>query len=306
MRKNKIIILAIKIVVIIAITTHLLLINSHDSVSSSRGEIPPAYSNLINQLEKEGFHRDFLINLYSDPRVEFYEQSIYKNIIDNVSSYVSDIYREKVQIYDIDDFIREYDDYLKAAEERFNVEKETIVAILFTETKLGKIIGKYPVFNVLSSLAVASEPKNLQKIEHYVNIKYHYYDYDTRQQVIRKLKERAIERSNWAKSELVSLLKLHLTTKIDALSLVGSYAGAFGLPQFMPSSMIKYGVDGDNDGDIDLYSYPDAIMSVANFLSNSGWSKHHVNKRRALLRYNYSSRYVRRVLNLASLLNKRY
>lgn len=264
--------------------------------------VKPEFQNLVAYLEEQGFPEDTIETLFSDPRVEFYEQIIYQNLSREVFPSVSHPYRNRVPVYEIEDFMEEYSSYLDLAENKYGVDRETIVAVLFTETRLGKILGRYPVFNVLSSLAVAGDEENLSRIESYVHIKYHYLDYDSRIRMIEKLQERAKKKSEWAKKELVSLIKLHLTTNIDALSLVGSYAGAFGLPQFMPSSFLKFGVDGDRDGEIDLFSFPDAIMSVANFLSRAGWGNHYLSQRRALLRYNYSRVYVSKVLNLASLL----
>jgi len=68
----------------------------------------------------------------------------------------------------------------------------------------------------------------------------------------------------------------------------------------MPTSVLKYGVDADSDGKIDLYSFPDAILSVGNYLMNKGWDINITNKRRALLRYNNSNSYVANVLETAS------
>jgi membrane-bound lytic murein transglycosylase B len=76
------------------------------------------------------------------------------------------------------------------------------------------------------------------------------------------------------RGELENTLLLARKSSIDPLSLLGSFAGAVGLPQFMPGSILEYGVDFDNDGHIDLRNSPvDAIGSVANFLVNHGWSR---------------------------------
>jgi membrane-bound lytic murein transglycosylase B len=76
------------------------------------------------------------------------------------------------------------------------------------------------------------------------------------------------------RGELENALVYARDNGIDPLSLLGSYAGAVGLPQFMPSSIIKFGVDFDGDGRVDLRGSPsDAIGSVAHFLTEHGWKR---------------------------------
>jgi len=73
---------------------------------------------------------------------------------------------------------------------------------------------------------------------------------------------------------LLLTLQIIQNKKIKASQLVGSWAGAMGQPQFMPSSYLNYGVDYDRDGSIDLWrSLPDVFASIANFLAESGWRK---------------------------------
>ncbi len=69
-----------------------------------------------------------------------------------------------------------------------------------------------------------------------------------------------------------------------------SFAGAFGFPQFLPYSYLKYGIDGNNDGKVDLFNMDDSIFSIANYLAKHGWNK---NKRKAVHAYNPSSWYVK-------------
>ena len=80
------------------------------------------------------------------------------------------------------------------------------------------------------------------------------------------------DRSDFFLSELEAFIALCNKTHLDALDVKGSYAGAIGLGQFMPSSWTRFAVDGDSDGVVDLFhSNRDAIFSVANFLKVHGW-----------------------------------
>jgi membrane-bound lytic murein transglycosylase B len=132
-------------------------------------------------------------------------------------------------------------DVLKEAEAHYGIPQEVIVAIIGVETIYGQHIGNYRVLDSLATLAFA---------------------YPAGQR----------DRSEFFLSELESFIALCNKTHLNALEVKGSYAGAIGLGQFMPSSWIAYAVDGDGDGVVDLFhSRRDAIFSVANFLKVHGW-----------------------------------
>ena len=134
---------------------------------------------------------------------------------------------------------------LARAEASYGVPAEIIVGILGVETVYGQNTGRFRVMDVLASLAFA------------------YPDTPNR-----------AARMAFFRGELENTLLLAQRNHIDPFSLVGSYAGAIGLPQFMPGSILAYGVDFDGDGLIDLRaSTADAIGSVANFLVQHGWRR---------------------------------
>jgi membrane-bound lytic murein transglycosylase B len=258
------------------------------------------YESLISFFEASGLPRDEVEFLFQDPRVEFYPHVIYNYLTPPpMDKYSSILFHTEGERYNLYEFMYEYDKYLTRAEDEYSVEKEIIAAILYIETKLGKDIGKYSIFNILSSIAIYGDEPYLLSIDSYVQEQYHYLPYDRRQEIVSNLKSRALEKSRWAKKELYSLIELHLETHMDILELPGSYAGAFGFPQFMPSNVLYYGVDADANGIVDLYSFPDAIMSTAKFLHEHGWN---TNRRKALWRYNNSDIYVTNVLKIASTL----
>jgi len=126
---------------------------------------------------------------------------------------------------------------LARATELYGVPEEIIVAIIGVETVYGRNTGSYRVIDALSTLA---------------------FDYRPRAEFFR--------------AELEQFLLFARDAGIDTLSLKGSYAGAIGIPQFMPGSYRRYAVDLDGDGRQDLSgSFADAIGSVANFLKSHGW-----------------------------------
>ena len=138
-------------------------------------------------------------------------------------------------------FIKKNLETLERAEAQFGVPKEIITAILGVETRYGKIMGSYRVLDALSTLS---------------------FDYP--------------RRSNFFSQELINLLLLARENNLDIFKLKGSYAGAMGYGQFIPSSYRAYAVDFDNDGSVDLLnSVEDAIGSIGNYLYQHGWKSNY-------------------------------
>ena len=136
-------------------------------------------------------------------------------------------------------------DLLARAEATYGVPAEIIVGILGVETIYGRDTGRFRVVDVLTTLAFA------------------YPEAPNR-----------VDRMAFFRSELEHTLLLARKENIDPFSLLGSFAGAVGMPQFMPGNILKYGVDFDGDGIVDLRgSAADAIGSVANFLVEHGWDR---------------------------------
>ncbi len=133
---------------------------------------------------------------------------------------------------------------LDRAEKQTGVPAEVIVGIIGVESIYGQHMGSYRVIDALTTLA---------------------FDFPANH-------PRAIERSAFFKSELEQFLSLMHRTGIDPLIPLGSYAGAMGMSQFMPSSWVKYAIDYDGDSKIDLFNSPaDAIGSVANYFRAFHW-----------------------------------
>ncbi|WP_372524915.1 lytic murein transglycosylase B [Piscinibacter sp.] len=131
--------------------------------------------------------------------------------------------------------------WLRLAEERTGVPPEIIVGIVGVETLYGQRMGEFRVIDALATLA---------------------FDFPAGRR----------DRSAFFRDELESFFVLCATQGTDPLALKGSYAGAIGMPQFMPSSINQHAVDFDGDGRIDLqHSSADVIGSIATFLAHAGW-----------------------------------
>jgi membrane-bound lytic murein transglycosylase B len=128
-------------------------------------------------------------------------------------------------------------EYLARAEAEFGIPAEVILGILGVETAYGRNTGSFRAIDALATIAFDGE-----------------------------------RRQDYFRDELKELLLLARDTGIDPLAIKGSYAGAVGLPQFMPSSYRKYAVDFDGNGAIDLVGSPaDAIGSIASYMKAFGW-----------------------------------
>jgi membrane-bound lytic murein transglycosylase B len=142
-------------------------------------------------------------------------------------------------------FWNENSDALNRAESLYGIPAEILVGIIGVETVYGRNTGRFRVLDALTTLAF-SYPEAPQRRE----------------------------RMEFFRGELEATLLFARQTGIDPLSLKGSFAGAIGMPQFMPSSVMKYAVDFDGSGKIDLLaSSSDAIGSVAAFLAGHGWQR---------------------------------
>jgi membrane-bound lytic murein transglycosylase B len=198
------------------------------------------------------------------------------------------------------EFLKRYRPILETVESLYGVPVETLVAILYVESRFGSSTGRYRVFNVYSSLAVAEEPAHVATALNQLRAR---YPGTTKAEIQR----RANKKSTWAYEELKALLRIAYERGLDVHELKGSWAGAFGMPQFIPSSFLAYAVDGDRDGLVDLNSLTDAAASVGSYLKRHGWRQGLSRKQKAkvLRTYNNSSLYANTILAYADRLRQR-
>lgn len=181
------------------------------------------------------------------------------------------------------------------AEQRYGVDRSVMAAILLIETRFGGYTGQTPTLAVLASYAVMNQA-------HHQNMIWSLMSPADRKRWGRDAFEKRLQmRSEWAYPEVCALLRLSETQGLQVADLRGSVMGAFGWPQFLPSSMVRYGVDGNGDNRVDLDLPEDAIHSIANYLRGHGWknSASRYEKEDVIHHYNKSTPYVQAVLAVA-------
>ncbi len=199
----------------------------------------PDAAGVIDELAADGIDREQLRSWLAEGR---YLESTRSNIASPTESrttwadyrqlFVNDLSIERGRA-----FVAENAEALARAEQEFGVDRRVIAAIIGVETRYGRLTGGHRVLDAIGTTAFSDSP-----------------------------------RSDYFLREMKAFLRLAHEEQFDPATLTGSYAGAMGVPQFMPSSFQAYAVDHDNDGRRDIWnSTPDAIGSVANYLAAHRW-----------------------------------
>jgi membrane-bound lytic murein transglycosylase B len=248
----------------------LFLFVAHDCYGNIGEDICSRRESLCRTLLDNGFTNEEVTSVFSDERVALYPEILEKKGkgLNYFSKKFGLLTRKSVERGRT--ILKDNRALLTTISNQYQVQPEVLVAIYRVETNFGQYVGEYPVFNSLLTMTLLEN-----------------------------------RRSEWAEKELVSLFVLSRKNKTHPLSIKGSWAGAFGLCQFIPSSFLTYGVDGNGDGVVNLFQFADAMTSVANYLHVNGWENHHPEKsRKAIWAYNHCDNYVQAVIAYAKAIGK--
>lgn len=261
---------------------------------------------LTERLTADGFNREAMEALFARPECLFEPDTMAGKLralirsrspeAESLSETLRKAYRREYlnpwAIARANAYLIENKSILEEITAQYGVPKEIIVSILLVETHLGKNTGNRRVFNRLASMARVTD---LEIVHPHLDVALLTPENEA------FARRRCREKSDWAYSELKSLLFYAAQEKIDPLAIRGSIYGAIGLCQFMPSNIFTYGVDADGDGRIDLFAKPDALHSIASYLRGHGWREgmDRNDQQRIIFAYNHSSVYANTVLAVA-------
>lgn len=236
------------------------------------------YQAVVAALKGSGVPESYVKAAFAEPRVKIHEE-IVTAMNKPAESLTYEQYRKLLltekRIAGGAQFYTANKDILASVNQKYGVDTFLLAGLVGVESNYGENRGKYIVFNALNTIA-----------------------------------ERIPRRSAWASQEIAELLKLSYARKKDPFALLGSYAGAFGLGQFMPSSYNAYAADFDGDAYPDLFTWPDALASISNYLakhdyfSSPGFAENS-GPWKALYGYNHSANYVNVILELRLEIQKR-
>ena len=255
---------------------------------------PSVFQALQQRLIQDGFDKARIETIFASPEVAFEAGGVSAYFMHNEAKLNYKQFLNEKNIVLACQYLTEHQRALDAAEKKFGVDKEVITGIILVETRLGTYTGKKSVINTLATLSAMVDNDPREKI-------WDALPDNERRMTRAKFEKKADQKASWAYRELKAFLTYTERERMDPTTIKGSYAGAMGISQFMPSNIAPYGQDGNADGQVDLFVHDDAIFSVAAYLKKYGWkpglSREEAFK--AVYHYNHSKYYVNTILDIA-------
>jgi len=228
------------------------------------------YKAVSDRAIEKGLPEEYLKHVFENENIQIHQEipeRFAKPYEDKTWEEYRKLFVKPSRINNGSKFYTEHQKTLKKVSKRFGVDPILILSIVGIESNYGSHHKQFTVFNSLYTQI--SEMPN---------------------------------RARWATTELIELLTYCYNDSIPPHSVYGSYAGAFGYGQFIPSSFNNYAVDFDGDGIRQAYKWPDVMASIANYLIQHGYpANNYLNKDnvyKAVFSYNHSDNYVKAVLEL--------
>lgn len=263
------------------------------------------FTPVIQKLVDKGIPYDFVIELIKDSTVNFNDRYVQVDVSLKKSTQPatspSKIYQNLVNddaVNRIVNFIQANQAILDKVKDRYSVHPEILASLLWVETRHGDYLGNHQVVSVYLSLALADQDDFIE-----FNLKRNIDKLKPSDKDLVELKTKLIHRSktkaNWAVNELVSIYKNKDKFPMPITQVYGSWAGAFGISQFIPSSFALWAKDGNEDGFYNLFDLEDAIHSAAYYLNKHGYGATEEQQRKAIYSYNHSNTYVNTIILLS-------
>ena len=254
---------------------------------------PDNFQALQQKLISDDFNADLIGKIFGDSAVTFDIEGISAYFRHRESTLNYDQFLSAKSIGAARDYMDAHSEKLSEIEEKYAVDRTVITAVMLVETRLGTYVGNRSVINTLATMAALTNPEVRERF--WNNLP---EDVDITRE---KFDKKADQKSKWAYRELKAFIEYVGNENLDPHDIIGSYAGALGFAQFMPSNILIFAKDGNGDGRINLFDHADAIASIANYLKHYGWepglSREEAGK--VIYHYNHSKYYVNTVLKIA-------
>lgn len=267
-----------------------------ERIASSKGWIW-----LVEKLAADGVEPRRAAEAFADPRVPAFDGLYFR--VDPREPHT--MYRQVTTARSVAAAIAcrgEFAPAFDAAERAHGVPASVLAAILHVETRCGRNTGNSVVLYGLARLAMANEPGNVE-----ANVgRTATHNGVVDDALASRVRARAAKLEEMFYPEVRATFRVADELRIDPLDLLGSPSGAFGNPQFLPTSYLRHGADGNGDGLVDLFTIDDAAASAARFLAENGWSAgiSRAEQRDVIWHYNRSDAYIDAVLALADRIRK--
>lgn len=260
------------------------------------------YNNyIVSKLKKAKISNETIQLILQNPsNAEEQKKAITLNVLGfldkgNYAEY--ETHYSPVAISKCKDFIEKYKATLEKVEKKYNVSKETIAALLWVETKHGAQLGNHTALGVYSSLLMADHPDIIKENKINAEKKSGKKSKANSLKVVIQSKNK----SKWALDQIRALDKIRIATKQDISLIKSSYAGAFGVSQFIPYSYLRWAKSFNEAHAPDLNNMDDGIVSVANYLKQQGYKEGKIkSQKKALFHYNRAKGYGEVILKIAS------
>lgn len=243
-------------------------------------------------LKREGFSAPFIRELDSAYDPETSQKVVNLKLMGFLKKGRYEGHFSGVAVRKIAAYLAKHKAAFARAQKQTGVPPSIVASLLWVETKHGRTLGSYRIADALYSLLEAEHPERLEgAYRELLTLKPDLSKVEE-DAIKAKIRLRAKERVEFALKELRALEKIRDRYGKAAVKVRGSYAGAFGIPQFLPSSYLAWAKSSKAGRPSNLFTHEDAILSVAHYLKANGWTGSPQSRQAALFHYNRAQGYV--------------
>lgn len=259
----------------------------------------PDVAYLKKKLKEKKFSKRFIDSILSTYEPDSFASAVRLNMLGFLNPPQHRVLVTDEGLQKAEEFIDKNKKAFSRVERRDHVPATVIASLLWIETKHGQITGRFHVLSAFAHLVQVTRPDVVKELTDLAIEVEKSKDRPT-DKLAKMMRNRTKRKANWAMDQLKALEKLYKKDKKMAEELKGSFAGAFGIPQFIPSSYWTYAKPLKMGKVADLYNPDDAISSVGNYLKKEGWHPK-IRKRqlKSLMHYNNSQDYAEAILELS-------